>query len=59
MERKFNTLGVSMWSLALHGTFMDAISDLLEDMRDLENLETGPLLPKVQTTCDSNFGLFT
>eukprot|EP00439_Symbiodinium_sp_Y106_P063379 s1557_g9.t2 len=41
MERKFNTLGVSMWSLALHGTFMDAISDLLEDMRDLENLETG------------------
>ena len=42
MERKFNTLGVSMWSLALHGTFMDAISDLLEDMRDLENLEEGP-----------------
>ena len=47
MERKFNTLGVSMWSLALHGTFRDASSDLLEDMRDLENLETGPLSPKV------------
>ena len=39
MEQKFQTLGLSMWSLALHGTFMDAISDLLEAMRELEQFE--------------------
>jgi len=35
---KFSTLGLSMWSLALHGTFADGISDIMEDIRALETL---------------------
>lgn len=35
---KFSTLGLSMWSLALHGTFADGIADIMEDIRALETL---------------------
>jgi len=41
IEAKFSTLGLSMWSLALHGTFADAISDIMEDMRAIENEPEG------------------
>ena len=34
---KFSTLGLSMWSLILHGTLLDGIADILEEMKDLED----------------------
>ncbi|CAK9085208.1 unnamed protein product [Durusdinium trenchii] len=34
--QKFSTLGLSMWSLLLHGTLLDGISDILEEVRALE-----------------------
>ena len=38
IEAKFKTLGLSMWSLALHGTFADSIAEILENMRALETV---------------------
>ena len=35
---KFKTLGLSMWSLALHGTFLDGLADIMEEIRALETL---------------------
>lgn len=38
IEAKFKTLGLSMWSLALHGTFLDGLADIMEEIRALETI---------------------